>query len=153
MCGQVLTMFLSARFLLQDGLNENSRLKMKNLAAGIVASKRPGYFKYHQDNDRVKQIESQGSLSSLAAEISRLGDDLTKIDAEIDEIQQRLKKKSEPPKMDSLAQWVAHYGKVEDPNPDRVTTFKKSTKIYGGTKHYPSFKSSATTMKPGLCTK
>jgi hypothetical protein len=48
---------------------------------------------------------------------------------------------------------VHRYGKVEDPNPDRVTSFKPSSKIYGGTKHYPAFKSTSTTMKPGLCTK
>ena len=45
------------------------------------------------------------------------------------------------------------YGKVVDANPVRTTTFKKSSKVYGGTKHYPAFKSKATTMKPGLCTK
>mmetsp|Transcript_53363 Transcript_53363/g.79307 ORF Transcript_53363/g.79307 Transcript_53363/m.79307 type:complete len:173 (+) Transcript_53363:142-660(+) len=136
-----------------DGCLENSRLKLKNLAAGIVASRQPGYFKYHQDNERVAQIESTNELPKLNKEIQRLGNDLANIDSEIAEIQARMRKPSEPPKLDSLSQWVATYGKVSDPNPDRVSSFKKSSKVYGGTKHYPSFKSSATTMKRGLCTK
>jgi len=149
----VLTSAVSGCPRFQDGCLENSRLKLKNLAAGIVASRQPGYFKYHQDNERVAQIESTNELPKLNKEIQRLGNDLANIDSEIAEIQARMRKPSEPPKLDSLSQWVATYGKVSDPNPDRVSSFKKSSKVYGGTKHYPSFKSSATTMKRGLCTK
>ena len=125
---------------------------MKNLAAGVVASKRPGYFKYHQDNERVVQIESQKQLPKLNADIQRFADDILKIEVEIAAIRERMNKNPDVPELDSLAQWVSKYGKVED-RPDRQSQFKKSSKVYGGTKHYPAFKSSATTMKPGLCTK
>ena len=138
---------------MQDGLNENSRLKLKNLQAGIVASRQPGYFKYHEDNKRVAHVEQSNTLPKLNADIQRIGEDLARIDQEIAEIKERMRTSSEAPKLDSLSQWVSMYGKVEDANPDRTTSFKKSSKVYGGTKHYPAFKSMATTMKPGLCTK
>ncbi len=91
----------------QDGLNENSRLKLKNLAAGVVASKRPGYFKYHQDNEKVTQVEQSKTIPKLNADIQRIGDELMRIEHEIREIEERMKKPQEPPRMDSLAQWVA----------------------------------------------
>ena len=58
--------------LLQDGLRENTRKAIKNLDAAVVASKQPGYFNYHEPNDRVKKVEQGNLLKKKLNEIKRV---------------------------------------------------------------------------------
>jgi len=61
-----------ARLGTQDGLRENTRKAIKNLDAAVVASKQPGYFKYHEASDHVRKIESGDVLRKKLAEIKRV---------------------------------------------------------------------------------
>ena len=63
---------LSRRSESQDGLKENTRKAIKNLDAAVVASKQPGYFKYHEPSAHVKKIESGDLLRKKLAEIKRV---------------------------------------------------------------------------------
>ena len=50
---------------LQEGLIENTRLTVKNLEAAVVASQRPGYFRYFEPSDDIKKIENGKELAHL----------------------------------------------------------------------------------------
>ena len=52
---------------------------MKNLDAAVVASKRPGYFKYHEPSEHVARLEKGGELSFLVER-------MRKVQSEIDAV-------------------------------------------------------------------
>lgn len=56
----------------QGGLIEDSRRTLKNLDAAIVASKQPGYFKYHKPNEKIQRIRERDEPGSLSKRISDL---------------------------------------------------------------------------------
>lgn len=59
-----------------DGLIENSRRTVKNLDAAVVASKRPGYFKYHEPTERVRHAEARREPEFLTRRLEELQRDI-----------------------------------------------------------------------------
>lgn len=139
-----------------DGLVENSRLVMKNLHAAIATAKQPGYFKYHESSDRVKKIEDRGEIKSFNQRINQIQKEIDHAASEMAEMDRRRRQRLENgnlPAVGSLAQWFVQYGgKPRQIPAGGVTEFIPSSKIYGGTKHHPAFKSLSSGMRRGTHT-
>lgn len=128
-------------------------MAIKNLEAAVVASKRAGYFHYHEPSDEVERIE-HGNL--LAAKLKEIND----LQREIDEVNAQIKARHEakpvprPKELSSLKEFFQEFGR-----PDPVmfeplrTEFHSHPKVYGGSQHYSSFKSVAVDMKRGRVTR
>jgi hypothetical protein len=75
---------------------------------------------------------------------------------ELDRQHQDRMQNSEPPKLDSFAQWFAAYGRAESGIvgvQGLTSELHASKKVYGGTKHHRAFKSRAVAFKQGQMTK
>lgn len=142
-----------------DGCIENSRKLMKNLDAAIVSSKQPGYFSYHEGSMLVKNVERRDELGLLAGKIQSLGKELDDVNQSMLELERQHQDRmlnSEPPKLGSLDQWFATYGKAESgivSTQGLTSELHPSKKVYGGTKHHRAFKSRAVAFKQGQLTK
>ena len=144
-------------------MNQSSKMKTKNLQAAIAVSKKAGYFEYYVAPDDVKQAEEQKTLNSLAAKVAKTHKELEAINAEIDQAKSKEKKQPIEVQINDLAQWMSTYKeitrydesekKASTPLPELLTKFEPSKKIYGGTRHHRSFKTSATTMMKGTLTR
>ena len=91
-------------------------------------------------------------LNSLAKSISKIHKELEQINEEIALTTAQLQPKPiEPPSVSSLSQWFDIYGKpnLTDEKRDLMTKFEKDSKVYGGTAHYQSFKTTSTIMVKG----
>lgn len=138
---------------LQEGLKHNTKMAIKNLEAAVVASKRAGYFHYHEPSEEVERIEHGKLLEKKLREI-------TKLQKEIDEVNRQIRERHEtrrepkPKDLHTLKEFFAEFGR-----PDPVmfeplrTEFHSHPKVYGGSKHYSSFKSVAVDMKKGRITR
>lgn len=58
---------------------ENTRRTLKNLDAAVVASKRPGYFKYHEPTPEVRRLESTQELSFLVDRVKQIERELAAV--------------------------------------------------------------------------
>lgn len=140
----------------QGGLNDNSTLKMKNLQAAIAVSKQPGYFEYYHSSDDVKHVEEKKVLSYLAREIAKYNAELEQLNSEIEQAEHQNKlQHKEPPAVNDLRQWFELYGRptMTEEKRERLTGFTKSSRMYGGNKHFNSFKSASTIMIKGKVTR
>lgn len=63
---------LHALLTAPDGLIEDTRRTCKNLDAAVVASRRPGYFKYHEPTDRVKAAEGRHEVEFLTKRVQEI---------------------------------------------------------------------------------
>jgi len=138
----------------------------KNLSAAIAVSKKPGFFEYYQAPDDVKEFERDKALNKLVRQLGKLHSEIVSISEEIDLAMQDRKKNIEASRtkapdasggsMSSLSQWMETFGAPSttvDVAKDQYTTFKPASKIYGGTAHHRSFKSSASSMTHGRMTR
>eukprot|EP01038_Epipyxis_sp_PR26KG_P008080 gene8080-10947_t len=139
------------------GLNESVRLSVKNLHAAIAVSRKPGYFEFYQPPDDIKQTEDKKVLNNYARLIQRVHKELEQIDEEIQAATAQLHSSSqrELPRVSSLSEWFDMYGrpKLTEEKVEMMTKFDHNTKIYGGTHHYSSFKTSSTIMRKGRLTR
>ncbi len=138
------------------GLNENTKISIKNLQAAIAVSKTPGYFEYHHTPEELQQIEERKNLNALARSVQKVHKELEQINEDIAQTTAALKPKvPEPPMVNSLAQWFDIYGKpnLTDEKKDLMTSFQSASKVYGGTEHYKSFKTASTVMVKGRITR
>lgn len=136
----------------KDGLKNNTRLTVKNLEVAVVQSKRPGYFHYHKPSEEVQRIEREGLLVKKSKEIQAL-------QAQIDAVNEEIKKRHEaekvakPPSCNTLKQFFSEFGRPDPVQFEPLRTeFRPSPKVYGGSKHYQSFKSISVDMKRGRVT-
>ena len=145
----------------KDGLKENTRRAIKNLDAAVVASKQPGYFKYHEASDTVKKVEQGNLLKKKLAEIKRVEKQIAHVREQMSRCEDERKSQVEARaatgsggSVHSLKQW---FNKYQRPDPvmfePHKTQFVPSAKVYGGSAHYESFKSVASTMKQRGLTK
>jgi len=150
--------------ILHSRMIPNQTLNNKNLAAAVAVSKKPGFFDYHHTPDDVKEFEREKTLNKLVRQIGKLNNELESISSEINlatievkvaitSANNSLLNNPENAGMSSIAEWMESYGKSNvEPTKDQLTSFKPASKIYGGTGHHRSFKSSAMTMTKGrLC--
>lgn len=143
-------------------MNNSSNLIKKNLQAAIAVSKKAGYFEYYTPPEDVKQAEEQKMLNSLAAKVAKTHKELEAINAEIDQAKSREKKQPVEIPVNDLKQWFSTFNEITPYDKERSapaplaemkTSFTPSKKIYGGTRHHRSFKTQATTMVKGTCTR
>lgn len=149
-------------------LNAGSNLSRKNLVAAIAASKSPGNFPYYAPTEEIRNIESNKSLNVLARRVAKVHNELVAIDNEIclatAAAQKRPSLEEQSP--GTLAQWKQKYAnefdsvlykkydvKAANTQGAMVSTFKPSSKIYGGTAHHKSFKTTSTQLIKGRCTR
>ena len=143
-------------------LNESSRLNRRNLSAAISVSSQAGYFDYYVAPDDVKQAESEKRLNKLAKLIQQSHQELERLNEEIAAATAKNKKNMETIELKNISEWVsmynddafAKYGINNRPEARKHieelgTKFEPSKKIYGGTRHHRSFKSSSLVMKSG----
>jgi hypothetical protein len=158
--------------ILHGSMIPSQSMNNKNLVAAIAMSKKPGFFEYYQPSDEVKEFERDKVLSKLTRQIGKLHNEIVSINEEITLAMQEKKatiqannaKLLDPKEsgagIRSLSQWIENYsggkgkGKgngeaLGKEKPDMFSTFKPASKIYGGTAHHRSFKSSASTMTLG----
>jgi hypothetical protein len=138
------------------GLNENTKLAMKNIQAAIAVSKNPGYFEYHETPDDLHRVEEKKILNSLARSVQKVHKELEQINEDIAQTTVASKPKvPEPPNVTSLSQWFDIYGKptIPEDKKDQLTSFHKNERTYGGTQHYKAFKSVSTVMVKGRVTR
>ncbi|KAK1947964.1 hypothetical protein P3T76_000254 [Phytophthora citrophthora] len=137
------------------GFNEASRKTCKNLEAAITASKRPGYFAYYEQPERLKNVLRSG-------EVQRLQEQIIHLQKQIDQLTEKIEKSAEGQDavahtgttVTSLKQWLATYGTPKQQSTsDLFTVFAPDKKVYGGTTHYSAFRSQSSTMKKGRLTK
>lgn len=143
------------------GLNESSRLSMKNLNAAIAVSKKPGYFDYYVASDDIKRTEEKRVLNGLARSVQKVHKELEQLNEEIRQAEHSAQAArmqatlSSTPSISSLDQWFDTYGRVTmtDEKKDRMTSFVPDSKVYGGAGKYKSFKSSSSVMVKGRLTR
>lgn len=102
--------------------------------------------------DEIKSTEDKKVLNALAKSISKVHHELEQINEEIEQAKLKNQHKApEPPSITSLNQWFDVYGKphLTEEKRDLMTKFEKDSKIYGGTHHYKSFKTTSTIMVKG----
>jgi len=140
--------------LLNKELIVGSEMCTKNLKAAIAVSRQAGYFQYYSPSPACKEAEESKVLNQYARTIAKLHNELTQIDAEIALATAELSK----PKMveqpiSSLSAWFDTYGKPALNQPELLSTFSPAPKIYGGTNHHRSFKTSSSILKKGRLTR
>ncbi len=138
------------------GLNDSSKIAMKNLHAAIAVSKKPGYFEYYAASDDIKQTEEKKVLNSLARSVQKTHKELEQLNDEIALAESHIAKPQiDGPNITSLSQWFDTYGRpsLTEEKKDRMTSFATNSKIYGGTEHYKSFKTVSTVMTKGRLTR
>jgi len=125
----------------------------------IVQSTQPGYIAYHKPSKLVKEFEQKNEFSHLISRIQTYEKEIHAVSKDIDNIknQQKHETLNKPlPHVAGISDWFEKYGNPS-PNltsvPGFATTFSNNTKVYGGTKYHPAFKSVAVTQKRGRCTK
>lgn len=134
------------------GMIESQRLLIRNLDAAIVASRQPGYFKFYDHPEIVKQIESKSELKAMTRRIADVEREIDVLKADLERIEKQQKEASKmnAPSINSMQQWFAQYGRPENqPVAGFATELKPDPKVYGGTKYHRAFKSMAVTMKRG----
>ena len=147
--------------MLKNHLVPSSKSTCKNLVAAIAVSKKPGVFEYYQPTDEVKEIERNKALNGLAKRISAVNNELVAMTEEIaaaESAKAAAAKKNFGSTNESMGLdgWFEVYGRPSPPDDarkDLLSSFEPARKIYGGTAHHKSFKSSATIMKKGTLTR
>lgn len=156
--------------MLKLHLTPGSNLACKNLTAAISASKSPGTFAYYNASEEVKGIEGQKFLNGLARKIAKVHNELVSIDNEISLSTAKVTKRAvtDEPSPSSLSAWQQKYSTeldavlykkydVKAPSSSAVggmvSTFKPNGKIYGGTSHHKSFKTTSSQLIKGRCTR
>ena len=146
--------------MLSKHLNPGSKLSCKNLQAAIAVSKKAGKFEYYQASPDVVEIEANKSLNGLAKRIAGVHKELEAMNEEINAAEAAKKAAAnkkctiEDTQM-GLSGWFETFGKPQPaPGQDSLlSSFTPASKIYGGTSHHKSFKTSALTMKRGTLTR
>jgi hypothetical protein len=133
-------------------MNDSTKLKKRNLRAAIAVSNQPGFFDYYETPDDIKQMEDNKVLNKIARQVAKVGREIEAITEEISLIKKPKDSASEN-SFRSLDQWLESYGRPNIYNSELISSFKPSAKIYGGTAHHRSFKSSAATMRKGRVTR
>ncbi len=152
--------------MLHDRMIPSQTQNNKNLSAAISVSKKPGFFEYYQAPDDVKEFERDKALNKLVRQLGKLHSEIVSISEEIDLAMQDRKKNIDASRtkaldasggnMSTLSQWLESHGaptSTMEVSRDQYTTFKPASKIYGGTAHHRSFKSSASSMTQGRMTR
>ena len=145
--------------MLRSHLNPGSKLATKNLKAAIAVSKKPGNFEYYQPSPDVVNIETNKSLNGLAKRIAGVHKELEAMTEEINVAEAAKKAANKAGSMEDSAMgldgWFETFGRPQPaPGQDSLlSSFTPASKIYGGTNHHKSFKSSALTMKRGTLTR
>lgn len=88
----------------------------------------------------------------MAKNISKIHKELEQINEEINQTTSQMQPKPiDVPQVNSLNQWFDIYGRPQltEEKRDMMTKFEKDSKIYGGTTHYKSFKTTSTIMVKG----
>jgi len=138
-------------------LNDSSKLTRKSLLAAIAVSKQPGYFEYYTPPEEVKNAEEGKTLNKLARQVSKVHGEIEALNAEIAQTSAKPPAKVNDIPLSGLSQWFELYGRPNENNhaatKDLLTAFVPSPKIYGGTSHHRSFKSTATIMRTGTLTR
>jgi hypothetical protein len=150
--------------MLRDRIIPSQLQNNKNLTVAVAVSKKPGFFDYYQAPDDVKEFEREKVLNKMAQQISKLHSEIVSISGEIDMAAAEQKKSTELKRtaeasggeISSLRQWSEKYGRpanTQETQRDQYSTFKPASKIYGGTSHHRSFRSSASNMTRGRMTR
>ena len=138
------------------GLNENTKLSMKNISAAIAVSKNPGYFEYHTTPEELHNIEERKVLNNLARSVQRVHKQIDQINEDIIQTTAASKPKvPDAPHVSSLSQWFDIYGRPDVPEDKKsqISSFHKGQRTYGGTAAYPAFKSVSSVMVKGRVTR
>lgn len=128
-------------------LNDGCKLSRMNLKAAIAVSKQSGYFEYYDASDEVKSIESGKLLNSLTRRVQKVNAELESINAEIITASIKPESKINEMPLTTMSQWFDTYGRAEGAltkKEDLLTKFSPNSKIYGGTSHHRSFKTTST---------
>ncbi|KAA0149604.1 hypothetical protein FNF27_01387 [Cafeteria roenbergensis] len=133
------------------GLNEASKRSVKSLEAAIAKSRQPGYFKYYTPSDATRAVETKNVLSAKVARLAELQKRVDAKQAQLDSARREAAKPTAAVDVPDLRRWFARYDR---PAPafggeGAATTFSASRRVFGGTKHYPGFRSVASDMRPG----
>jgi hypothetical protein len=133
----------------------------RNVRAAISVARQPGYFKYYKPPAEVAAAERSGALAASVRDVQKLQMDIDAVAADLAGVQREIAAMTAPPAaaaaasgshaVGSLQQWLAAYGR---PAADFGaggfrSQFVASKHVYGGTKHYPGYKSGAVTMVLG----
>lgn len=137
------------------GFNDSQRMTIKSINAAIAVAKQPGYFEYYETPHTIKTAEQNNVLNNIVKNIEKVSRELDDINNEITQHNNKTKNDNVVPTVASLDQWFQIYGKpkMSEDQKELLTTFGPNSKIYGGTKQYKSFKTSANIMKKGRLTR
>ena len=141
----------------------------------------PGYFEYYSTPEDLKKVEEKKVLNNLARNIQKLHKELEDINEEIaqSEIHLSPNKQQKQSNKDtnnlttttialnsssnltlgsqvkSISEWYDVYGRpnITEEKKELMTSFNNNPKIYGGTNHFKSFKTTSTLMRKGRITR
>jgi hypothetical protein len=130
---------------------EHTLKTTRNVRAAIVVARQPGYFQYYKQPPEVEAAEKSGAIAALVAEIRRLQGDIDAVTAEAAGAERDIRAlHGGGQQVSSLRQWLAVHGRpVSSFGAGFTSQYVPSKHVYGGTKHYPGFKSHAVTLVLG----
>lgn len=133
-------------------VDSNKKMRKSLQAGGTVVH---GNIEYYNPPDEVKEIEKSKVLNTIAHGIIAKHKELDQINYEISQSRSmRTSLQSLELPVSNFQQWFEIHGKpdITPEKQDRMTHFSSSPKIYGGTTHHRSFKSSSSVMRKGRIT-
>jgi hypothetical protein len=139
-----------------DVLAADTHAMSKNLEAAIAQARIPGYWKTHVPSAEVAKLEKAGLTADVAA--------LAKVQEDIDRVSAEMRRAAERParsdadtaaRVTTLKDWFRVNGKASSGygGPGYASELDPPTRVYGGTKHYPGFRSVAQRLRPGRALK
>jgi hypothetical protein len=117
----------------------------------IATAKQPGYFKYYKAPEVASKVEHKHVLSEKSKRLADLQARIDSKEAELSKAREEASKAPPAPDVPDLKRWFDRYRRP-DPTfggPGATTSFSASARVFGGTKHYPAFRSVVTDMKRG----
>lgn len=130
---------------------EHTLRTTRNVRAAIVVARQPGYFNYYKPPPEIEAAERNGAIASYVREIQRCQGDIDAVNADIAAVERDIKAlQGSEQQVSSLHQWLAVHGRpVTEFGQGFTSQFVASKHVFGGTKHYPGFKSQAVTLVLG----
>jgi hypothetical protein len=138
-----------------EKLSADTHATSKNLEAAIAQARNPGYWRYHVPPAEVSKIEAQKKVDAHIKAIAKVQADIDRVRSDMERAAERPTDGREPRKPESLRDWFREHGR---PTPGYggagyASELEPPTRVYGGTKHYPGFRSVARRLKPGRALK
>lgn len=119
--------------------------------AQIAKARQPGYFRYYAATGAAAEVESKHVLSLKVELVKDLQGRIDAKNAEIERVRAEAAKPPPVPEVPDLKRWFDRY---QRPDPTfggdgARSSVTASSRVFGGTKHYPAFRSVATDMRVG----